>query len=184
MWRSYEIFPNSSSVLVSDLQPIQCHSDNSEANGQPEWRFPNGTRVREDGVIVAIKEDDHVTLKQVDNSTSIPLGQYCCLAQDARGRSRTLCVNIIEGKHAAAIVGVCHTDVTVCRTESGFCRFNWRCGSWSDDIYCSLSDYLHSGHYSHHLEVRTVYVEQHWSVAQPQCSIDIGCVGLVSMHSL
>ena len=89
---------NSSSVLVSDLQPIQCHSDNSEANKQPEWWFPNGTRVREDGVIVATKQDGHVTLKQIDNSTSIPLGQYCCLAQDARGRSHTLCVNI-NGEH-------------------------------------------------------------------------------------
>ena len=91
------IFLNSSSVPVGDLKPIQCHSDNSEANGQPEWRFPNGTRVREDGVIVAIKQDGHVTLKQVDNSTSIPLGQYCCLAQDARGDSHTLCIDIIPG---------------------------------------------------------------------------------------
>ena len=96
------IFPNSSSVLVSDLQPIQCHSDSSEANGQPEWRFPNGTRVRKDGVIVATKQEAYVTLSRADNTASVPLGQYCCLAQDARRRSGTLCVNIIGGECAAA----------------------------------------------------------------------------------
>ena len=98
------IFPNSSSVLVSDLQPIQCHSDNSEANGQPEWRFLNGTRVREDGVIVATKQETHVTLSRADNTASVPLGQYCCLAQDARRRSHTLCVNIIPGKLIALLI--------------------------------------------------------------------------------
>ena len=92
------IFPNSSSVLVSDLQPIQCHSDNSEANGQPEWRFPNGTRVREDGEIVATKQQGYVTLRWAHSAMSVPLGEYCCLAQDARGRNHTLCANIIEGK--------------------------------------------------------------------------------------
>ena len=96
------IFPNSSSVLVSDLQPIQCHSDNSEANGQPEWRFPNGTRVREDGVIVATKQETHVTLSRADSTASVPLGQYCCMTQDARRRSHTLCVNIIGGECEAA----------------------------------------------------------------------------------
>ena len=90
-------------MLVSDLQPIQCHSDNSEANGQPEWRFPNGTRVREDGVIVAIKQDGHVTLSRADNTASVPLGLYCCLAQDARRRGHTLCVNIIPGKFIALL---------------------------------------------------------------------------------
>ena len=98
------IFPNSSSVLVSDLQPIECHSDNSEANGQSEWRFPNGTRIREDGVIAATKQDGHVTLSRVVNSTTIPIGQYCCLDQDVRGRSQTLCVNIIPGKLRALLV--------------------------------------------------------------------------------
>ena len=99
------VFPNSSSVLVSDLQPIQCHSDNSKANGQPQWRFPNGTRVKdkEDGVIVATKQDGHVTLSRVVNSTIIPIGEYCCYAQDARGESHTLCVNVIPGKHGALL---------------------------------------------------------------------------------
>ena len=97
------IFPNFSSVLVNDLQPIQCHSDNSEANGQPEWRFPNGTRVREDGVFVATKQDGHVTLSRVVNSTAIPIGEYCCLAQDARGESHTLCVNVIPSKYGVLL---------------------------------------------------------------------------------
>ena len=99
------IFPNSSSVLVSDLQPIQCHSDNSEASGQPEWRFPNGTLVKdkEDGVFVATKQDGHVTLSQVVNSTTIPIGEYCCLAQDARGDSHTLCVNVIPSKYGVLL---------------------------------------------------------------------------------
>ena len=86
------------SVLVSDLQSIQCHSDSSEANGQPEWRFPNGTRVREDGAVFATKRDGHVTLNRADNCSSIPFGQYCCLTQNARGDSHTLCVNITGGK--------------------------------------------------------------------------------------
>ena len=107
------IFPNSSLVLLSDLQPIQCHSDSSEANRQPEWWFPNGTRVREDGVIYATKQQSYVTLRRAGNSTLVPLGQYCCLAQDARGRNYTLCVNIVEGKHATAIVGARCTNVNV-----------------------------------------------------------------------
>ena len=151
------IFPNSSSVLVSDLQPIQCHSDNSEANGQPEWRFPNGTPVREDGVIVATKQETHVTLSRADNTASVPLGQYCCMTQDARRRSHTLCVNIIGGEHAAMSLGnvilTCHI---VCRVKIKHFCLNWRCGSWSDYIIASLADHLHSGHCCHRLEVRTI----------------------------
>ena len=93
------IFHNSSSVLVSNLQPIQCHSDSSEANQQPVWNFPNGSNVKEDGVIVATRQKGHVTLRQVDNSSSVPVGQYCCLALDSRGDNHTLCVNIILGKN-------------------------------------------------------------------------------------
>ena len=96
LWFNNSIFPNSSQVLASKLQPIQCHSDNSKEI-QPEWRFPNGTRIHLNSAMVATSHNGHVTLKQVDNSTSIPLGQYCCLAQDARRRSHTLCVNIISG---------------------------------------------------------------------------------------
>ena len=86
------------SVLVKDLQPIQCYSDSSKAIAQPEWRFPNGTRVGEDGAVVATKQNGHMTLSRADNFNSVPLGQYWCLAQDARGNNHKLCVNITEGK--------------------------------------------------------------------------------------
>ena len=94
--------------MVSDLQTIQCHSDSSEANGQPQWKFPNGTRVRENGGIVATKFEGHVALRRVDNSTSVPLGQYCCQAQDARGVSHTLCVSITDGEQLNLVSNKCH----------------------------------------------------------------------------
>ena len=96
LWFNNSILRNSSKVLASKLQPIQCHSDSNEVK-QPEWRFPNGTRIQQDGVMVATSQHDHVTLRRVDNTTSVPLGQYCCLAQDARKRAHTLCVNIVSG---------------------------------------------------------------------------------------
>ena len=92
------ILQNSTSLLVSDLQTIQCHSDSSEADGQPQWKFPDGTSIRDAGGIVATKSEGFVALRRVDNSTSVPLGQYCCQAQDARGVNHTLCVSITDGE--------------------------------------------------------------------------------------
>ena len=109
------------SVLIKDLQTAKCHSDSEEANRQLEWRFPNGTLVQEDGAMVATMHDSHVTLSRADDSSSVPLGQYCCLAQDARGDSHTLCVNITESRqHTSRGQCLYHDYIIYLRNEPLF----------------------------------------------------------------
>ena len=87
---------NTTSVLARDVRVIQCHSDKTDTfdEDQHGWNFPNGTKITNiSKLAVAIREEGHLALTRVRNS-SLPAGEYCCKAQDARGTSHTLCVSV------------------------------------------------------------------------------------------
>ncbi len=85
---------NTTSILARDIRVIQCHSDKTDTfdKDQHGWTFPNSTKITNISTLaIATREGGHLTLTRVGNS-SLPAGEYCCKAQDARGTSHTLCV--------------------------------------------------------------------------------------------
>ncbi len=93
------VLDNTTSVPARDVHVIQCHSDKADTfNGQQGWTFPNGTKITNiSTLVVATREGGHLALTRVGNS-SLPAGEYCCKAQDARGTSHTLCVHVNPGE--------------------------------------------------------------------------------------
>ena len=91
---------NTTSVPARDVRVIQCHSDKTDTFNEDQhgWKFPNSTKVTNISTLaVATREGGHLALTRVGNS-SLPAGEYCCKAQDARGTSHTLCVHVEQGE--------------------------------------------------------------------------------------
>ena len=91
---------NTTSVLARDVRVIQCHSDKTDTfdDYQHGWTFPNSTKITNISTLaIATQEGGHLALTRVGNS-SLPAGEYCCKAQDARGTSHTLCVHVEQGE--------------------------------------------------------------------------------------
>ncbi len=87
-------------TTARDVHVIQCHSDKTDTfdEGQHGWTFPSSTKITNISTLaVATREGGHLTLTRVGNS-SLPAGEYCCKAQDARGTSHTLCVHVEPGE--------------------------------------------------------------------------------------
>ncbi len=100
MFNDSALDDNTTSVPARDVSVIQCHSDKTDTfdEGQHGWTFPNGTKITNISTLaVATREGGHLTLTRVGNS-SLPAGEYCCKAQDARGNSHTLCVRVNPGE--------------------------------------------------------------------------------------
>ncbi len=91
---------NTTSVPARDVRLIQCHSDKSDTfdEDQHGWKFPNSTKITNISTLaIATREGGHLALTRVGNS-SLPAGEYCCKAQDARGTNHTLCVHVEQGE--------------------------------------------------------------------------------------
>ncbi len=91
---------NTTSILARDIHVIQCHSDKTDTfnKDQHGWTFPNSTKITNISTLaIATREGGHLTLTRVGNS-SLPAGEYCCKAQDARGTSHTLCVRVEQSR--------------------------------------------------------------------------------------
>lgn len=102
------VLKNNSNILISDIGDtpsgsLRCYSDRddccysaSQRGFLEQWRFPNRSVVHvENSSILVTRENGYLGLSRVDNVTTPAAGgQYCCEAQDARGRSSTVCVNI------------------------------------------------------------------------------------------
>ncbi|XP_064386521.1 uncharacterized protein LOC135335055 isoform X2 [Halichondria panicea] len=100
---------NTTSVLARDVRVIQCHSDKTDTfdDYQHGWTFPNSTKITNISTLaIATQEGGHLALTRVGNS-SLPAGEYCCKAQDARGTSHTLCVHVEQepSSSSTAMVG-------------------------------------------------------------------------------
>ena len=94
------VLDNTTSVLARDLRVIQCHSDKTDTFNEDQhgWTFPNSTKITNISTLaVATREGGHLALTRVGNS-SLPAGEYCCKAQDARETSHTLCVHVEPGE--------------------------------------------------------------------------------------
>ncbi len=95
---------NSTSLPARDVQTVHCHSDNKDAFSESQqtsagWTFPNGTKVLPTGepVTATIDTRGRLALTRVGNS-SLPAGQYCCRAKDARNQERTVCIQVEPGE--------------------------------------------------------------------------------------
>ncbi len=100
MFNNITLNDNTTSVPARDVRVIQCHSDKTDTfdEDQHGWNFPNGTKVTNISTLaIATREGGHLALTRVGNS-SLPAGEYCCKAQDARGTSHTLCVHVEPGE--------------------------------------------------------------------------------------
>ena len=94
------VLDNKTSVPARDVRVIQCYSDKTDTfnANQHGWTFPNSTKITNVSTLaVATREGGHLTLTRVGNS-SLPAGEYCCKAQDARGTSHTLCVHVEQSR--------------------------------------------------------------------------------------
>ena len=94
MFNDIALNDNTTSVPARNVRVIQCHSDKTDTFDKDEhgWTFPNSTKITNiSKLAVATREGGHLALTRVGNS-SLPAGEYCCKAQDARGTSHTLCV--------------------------------------------------------------------------------------------
>ena len=85
---------------------LQCITDRmpccqSIANRFGQWQFPNKTNVGISGTTAASfyrnrGDDGTVNLNRVDDSVTMPTGQFCCIVRDATDIDQTVCANIGE----------------------------------------------------------------------------------------
>ena len=100
MFNDIALNNNTTSVPARDVRVIQCHSDKTDTfdENQHGWTFSNSTKITNISTLAsATQEGGHLVLTRVGNS-SLPAGEYCCKAQDARGTSHTLCVHLEQGE--------------------------------------------------------------------------------------